>query len=126
MTSTRAQTARDTKEHARNAAKAAEFFVGLAKAGQLPVTSEDFRERVEEFFAKLDERQGVANALVLGAIKDEPCPVSLFKPWASYDQIRLWSKRDDADRLETEVLNGKLCVKPSAFFTALKKLGRAA
>lgn len=116
---------REVKEHAAAAKRAAEFFTLLAKSGDIPITPDNFKERVEEFFANLDERFGAANALVLAAHRDEWCPVSLFKPWASYATIRIWSMSIGPDRLPTQLLNGKLCVQPSAFFKALHRLGKA-
>lgn len=72
--------------------------------------------------AALKKNQEAANALVLAVLADEPCPVSLFRPWASYAQIRLWSMSEKKP-LSTVKLNGKLCVKPTDFFRALRDLG---
>lgn len=117
--------ARSAKDHAKAVQMAGEFFAMLAKSGELPITPEDFERRVKEFFTRLEDMQNVSQALTLAALNDELCPIALFKPWASYSVIRQWSMRTDADRLETQMLNGKLCVRPSAFFAAFKKLGRA-
>jgi hypothetical protein len=112
------------KDALKSIEDAQRYLASLAKGADIPMTPEDLAKAVETFRAALTENQAAANALVLAVLGDEPCPVSLFKPWASYAQIRLWSKRE-TDRLETEVLNGKLCVKPTAFFATLKKLGKA-
>lgn len=119
-----ATTAQLTKEHAKAAERAGEYFAMLAKAGELPFTPDDFAARVKAFYAELDKRQEAANALVLAALQDQPCPCALFKPWASWDAIRNWSRKE-TDPLPTELLNGKLCIKPSDFFRAFKLHGKA-
>lgn len=103
--------------------QAQDYLRTLAAGAEIPVTPADLRQAVEDFRDVLLTNQAAANALVLAVLADEPCPVSLFRPWASYAQIRLWSKRPGADRLPTLILNGKLCAKPSHFFAALKTLG---
>ena len=121
-----ATTAQITKGHARAAQAAAEYFALLARAGELPITPDNFNERVKAFFFELNERHESATALVLGVLEDQPCPCALFKPWASYPTIRLWAMRPGADRLPTQLLNGKLCIRPSDFFAAFKLHGKAA
>lgn len=112
-----------TKEHAKAAERAGEYFAMLAKCGELPITLDDFEARVKKFYAELDERQAQANALIFAALQDQPCPCALFKPWASWDTISAWSKKE-TDPLKTELLNGKLCLRPSDFFAALKRHGK--
>lgn len=113
-----------TKEHAAAAERAASYFALLAKSGELPLTPDDFAARVKEFYGELDKRQAQANALVLAALQDQPCPCSLYRAWASWDVINQWSKKS-VDPLPTELLNGKLCIKPSDFFRAFKTHGKA-
>ncbi|GEM_PF-3969859 len=117
---------RDVKNALRSLEVAHDYLVTLTKGAEIPITPKDLHKAVDEFHEILVSNQAAANALVVAVLGDEPCPVSLFKPWASYGQIRLWSKRTDGDRLVTEILNGKTCVRPSAFFVALKTLGKAA
>jgi hypothetical protein len=115
---------RDAREALRQLDTTRKYLEALAAGADIPVTPDDLRQAIKDFRATLVTNQDASNAMVLAVLQDEPCPVSLFKPWASYAQIRLWSKRTDDDRLETELLNGKLCVRPRAFFAALKKLGK--
>ena len=100
------------------------YLAAIARTGEIPTTPEDLAQAVAEFRGALSANQAAANALVLAVLNNEPCPVSLFKPWASYAQIRLWSMRDDEHRLTTELLNGKLTVRPVDFFRVLKALGK--
>ena len=119
----------EKKREARSALEAIRtaerYLAALARSGEIPTTPEDLAHAVAEFKGALSANQAAANALVLAVLNNEPCPVSLFKPWASYAQIRLWSMRTDEHKLTTELLNGKLTVRPVDFFRALKALGRA-
>lgn len=117
---------REALRHAEMAQQAAEYFRLLARGDALPFTPIDFEVRVKEFFARLETTHDASNALALAALRDEPVPVSLFRAWAGYDMIRRWSLVEGPDRLETELLNGKRCCKPSAFFKAFRTLGKAA
>lgn len=112
-----------TKEHAKAAERAAEYFSLLAKCGELPITPDGLTEHARAFFKKLDAREEQCVALALAALADQPCPCSLFRPWASWDVINAWSKKE-TDPLKTELLNGKLCLRPSDFFAALKRHGK--
>lgn len=102
------------------------YLAALARTGEIPTTPADLAQAIEQFKSTLTANQASANALVLAVLNNEPCPVSLFKPWASYAQIRLWSLRNDEHRLPAEVLNGKLTVRPVDFFRVLKALGKSA
>lgn len=117
---------REALRHAEAAQQAAEYFRLLARGDALPFTPVDFDVRVKEFFERMNVNLQASNALAIGALRDEPCPVALFEPWAGYKTIRRWSLVKGPDRLETELLNGKRCVRPSLFFKAFKSLGKAA
>jgi hypothetical protein len=54
------------------------------------------------------------HAFALAVMKDESMPISLLAPWASYDRFRQW---EISGKLTLERRNGKVCVRPSAFFT---------
>jgi hypothetical protein len=77
------------------------------------------RENVEgdalEVVQKAGDRVQQANAaFVLALLKDQECPAELFKPWAGVRRIRDWR---DAGKLKAVIRHGRVCVKPSDFFT---------
>jgi hypothetical protein len=111
------------KDHAHAMEQAADFIRELARRNELPLTEKEFNERVEAFYASLKKQLSAANALLLAVIKDEPCPQSLFEPWASAPTIWQW-RTADAHPLQSECLNGKVMIRPSAFFAALKFHGK--
>jgi hypothetical protein len=120
----------ESKRRARNALQAAREVERYIE--EISGFSADVQITRKEFDAAVAEVRKVAKdalrwqAFSLAVLEDEPCPVSLFKPWASYAQIRLWSMRPkDQAPLRTQLLNGKLCVVPTEFFSALKRHGRA-
>lgn len=80
------------------------------------VDAEDFEKRVAQAVA--ESRQAI-ESFVLALMADEYVPVSLFKPFAGYDKFYRWSKDG---LLKTEKKNGKVCVKPRAFFAFWKSL----
>jgi len=69
-------------------------------------------------------------AFVLAYVCDEPCPLSLFKPWASARRIKQW--RDQGLLKSCQMRNGKMTCLPSEFFAFYRTLndtgrrGRAA
>lgn len=119
----RAQQHAGAKDAISSLKRAEQFISELQEGAKIPVTPDDLKRGIEEFSATLKKNQDAANALVLAVLADEPCPVSLFRPWASYAQIRLWAMRDKKP-LPTQKLNGKLCVKPTDFFRALREHGK--
>lgn len=52
-------------------------------------------------------------SFVLAMLSDEPVPISLFRPWASYSQFKRWQK---AKLISLHKANGKLCCRPKEFF----------
>jgi hypothetical protein len=119
------QSKADAKNHAAAIAKAAEFFSAAAKRGELPLTPEEFETRVTEFYRGLEAKLELSNALLLAVQLDQPCPQSLFAPWASTAAIWQWRKAEK-NPLPAVSLNGKVCIKPSDFFAALKTHGKEA
>lgn len=59
------------------------------------------------------------NAFVLAYISDQPSPISLFRPWASYGSFRRWEL---TRRIKLHRANGKVCVEPNEFFRFWKTL----
>lgn len=111
-----------TVDHAKAVQRAADYFAQLARGGELPFTPAGLERRAKEFFNRMDEKLGASNALALAALHDLPCPQSLFAPWASPSVIWQW-RRAKVDPLPVEILNGKVMLKPSAFFAALRQHG---
>jgi hypothetical protein len=58
-------------------------------------------------------------AFALAVLKDEPLPISLLAPWASYVRFRQWEL---AGKIKLERANGKVCVQPSVFFAFWRSL----
>lgn len=112
----------EAKEHARAITAAAEFFAAAAKRGELPLTEAEFEARVKEFYAKLEENVKLSNALLLAVLRDEPCPQVLFAPWASTHAIWQW-RHATKDPMPAQMLNGKVMIRPSDFFAALRRHG---
>ncbi len=79
----------------------------------------DSGDEVERLAAEGRKMQQAAMVLVLAFISDEPTPISLFKPWASYSQFRIW---EGEGTLKLTRRNRKVCVTPSAFFAVWRKL----
>ena len=118
-------TSQDTlREHAKAAHAAAEFFQQLARNADLPLTEQAFEERVRQFVTDLDKRLALSNAIVMAVLRDEPMPQSAFALWASPSVIWHW-RNAKKNPLPTVELNGKIAIKPSDFFTALKLHGKA-
>lgn len=95
----------------------------LAARQEASVEAENL-DRFEHALADLRHEREWSHAMVLAVIADEPVPVSLFRPWACRATIWRWSTQVEKDRMPTELLNGKTCVRPSDFFAALKLHGR--
>lgn len=63
--------------------------------------------------------QHQAHAFSLAVMADEEMPISLLRPWASYESFRKWEK---AEKITLTRRNGKVCVRPSVFFAFWKTL----
>ncbi len=75
--------------------------------------------RLEKLAEALDRDRRESRALALAVLTDEPVPVSLLKPWASYAAFWKWEK---AGKLTLTRANGKVCVRPSHFFALWRSL----
>ncbi|HEX2100601.1 MAG TPA: hypothetical protein VHF69_08065 [Candidatus Synoicihabitans sp.] len=95
----------------------------VTRPEETPVDRESVN-RIERVSKDLQRERERAHALALAYLADEPCPLELFRPWASRVTVWRWTKAKE-EPLATELLNGKVCCRPSAFFRALKKHGRA-
>lgn len=118
------QSKAEARQHAAAIAKAASFIAELAQRNELPLTPAEFEERVSAFYRGLEQKLGASNALLLAIVADEPCPQSFFAPWASASVIWQWRSAEN-DPLPSVSLNGKVCIRPSDFFHALKTHGSA-
>jgi hypothetical protein len=114
----------EAKRHAAALTQAADYVAELARRSELPLTPAEFDERVEAFYAQLDAKIAVSQALVLAVLADEPCPQDLFSAWASESVIKTW-RRAEKNPLQVERLNRKIMIRPSAFFAALREHGKA-
>lgn len=117
-----------TKEAVRAQAEsllqAAEFFQTLARRSELPLTPDEFDARVKAFYEQLDEKLALSNAIVMAVLRDEPMPQSVYSPWASSSMLWQWRAASEHP-LPFSVFNGKVMIKPSDFFAALKHHGKA-
>lgn len=115
-----------TRQHARATEQAAAYFRDLAKSGELPLTPADLEAAVKKFQTELKRSEKATNAFLAAYLKDEPLPQSYFEAWASVETMYRWRMLPaDQAPLVTETLNGKVCIKPTEFFRALKLHGRA-
>ncbi len=68
---------------------------------------------VKQLAKELREERKHMQTMLLAVLSDQPVPVSMFKPWASYWAVNK-AERDGALTLERR--NKKLLIAPSAFF----------
>jgi len=102
---------KDKRAKALHALKEAEEYI----SGGAEVISDEAMALVDMLKREGEAIKQAGTALVLALIKDEYTPAELFKPWASVKRIRQW-RDDPAIRLDVQVMHGRCCVKPSAFF----------
>lgn len=89
--------------------------------GEIPPTRAEFDAAVFEM-RELRTEYLEMRALLMAYLEDEPCPQQMFTAWASTPRIRDW-RNAETDPLPTVELNGKVCIRPSDFFAALKRHG---
>jgi hypothetical protein len=89
--------------------------------GEIPPTRAEFDAAVFEMRELRIEYLGM-RALLMAYLEDEPCPQQMFSVWASRPRILEW-RNAEKDPLPAVELNGKICVRPSDFFAALKRHG---
>lgn len=75
--------------------------------------------QAERLQAEAQRMQQYSTAFTLACIANEPAPISLFKPWASYSRFRQW---EQAGKLPLRRINRKVCCTPSAFFAHWRSL----
>lgn len=124
MESTDYERKAEAKTHALAIERAAVFFAAAAKRGELPLTPDEFEERVKEFFTGLETKLGLSNALMMAAWEDRPVPQACYKAWASAPVVYTW-RHAEKNPLPVVTLNGKIMIKPSDFFAALRTHGRS-
>jgi hypothetical protein len=115
--------AQDARAAVRAIAAAHSYLEAISKGEHIPLTPADLRQAIDDFKAVLKKHELRTNAWVLAVVQDQPCPQSLYAPWASVPQIWYWRKAEK-DPLPTVELNGKVCIKPTDFFRALAVHGK--
>ncbi|RMH26831.1 MAG: hypothetical protein D6692_08525 [Planctomycetota bacterium] len=91
----------------------------LAEATSAAQTCDDEQERtLRQREAALTQH---THRLVLALLQDDPVPISLLRPFASYEQFRVWERQG---RIRLTRANRKVCVKPGEFFDLWRSLQR--
>jgi len=124
--SDKAESKRQAKDALQSLREAERFLEEITRFGaEIQLTRQEFDALVAELRAMRKELLGW-QVLAVSLLENEFVPVRVFKPWASYSQIHIWSKLPaDQSPIETRLLNKKSCCRPSDFFAALKRHGRA-
>lgn len=120
----KAKSKREAKDALRALREAERYLEEITKFNaEIQITRTEFDALVVELRGAQREMHGW-RALALTFLDNEFVPVSVFRVWASYAVIRLWSRKPQ-DPLETRRLNGKLTCRPGDFFRALHRHGDA-
>jgi hypothetical protein len=97
------------KERAMRALREAEAYI----SGIRDDVDGDAKTLMETLRGELQQAKAAPTALLLALLADEPCPATLFAPWASSKRIRQWR---DSGKLSAVIKHGRTCVRPSEFF----------